>query len=102
MKARGAVSPAAEYLAENVHRAAALVFACGVKTSQNGSTTDQATALGNVLPALWSFMLAAWLRGLGTSWTTTALDDKRSTSSSASGRLGHHRSHDPGRVHGRK
>jgi nitroreductase len=75
-KDRGAVTPAAEYLAQNVHRAAALVFACGVRRP-GIDPVDPTVVLGNVLPALWSFMLAARLRGLGTSWTTTALDDKR-------------------------
>ncbi len=34
---------------------------------------DQATAFGSILPAVWSFMLAARARGLGTSWTTAHL-----------------------------
>jgi nitroreductase len=29
--------------------------------------------MGNILPAMWSFMLAARARGLGTSWTTVHL-----------------------------
>ena len=29
--------------------------------------------LGNVMPAMWSFMLAARARGLGTCWTTVHL-----------------------------
>ena len=29
--------------------------------------------MGNVLPAMWSFMLAARARGLGTAWTTMHL-----------------------------
>ena len=32
-----------------------------------------ASALANVLPAMWSFMLAARARGLGTAWTTVGL-----------------------------
>jgi nitroreductase len=32
-----------------------------------------ASALGNILPATWSFMLAARARGLGTAWTTVGL-----------------------------
>jgi nitroreductase len=31
------------------------------------------SVLGNILPATWSFMLAARARGLGTAWTTVAL-----------------------------
>jgi nitroreductase len=33
----------------------------------------QASAFGSILPATWSFMLAARARGLGTSWTTLHL-----------------------------
>jgi len=29
--------------------------------------------MGNILPAMWSFMLAARARGLGTCWTTLHL-----------------------------
>ena len=29
--------------------------------------------LGNILPAMWSFMLAARARGLGTAWTSVHL-----------------------------
>ena len=32
-----------------------------------------ASMLGNMLPAMWSFMLAARARGLGTCWTTLHL-----------------------------
>ena len=32
-----------------------------------------ASVMGNVLPATWSFMLAARARGLGTAWTTLHL-----------------------------
>jgi nitroreductase len=33
----------------------------------------QASAYGSILPAVWSFMLAARSRGLGTAWTTLHL-----------------------------
>ena len=33
----------------------------------------QASQFGSVLPAFWSFMLAARARGLGTCWTTIHL-----------------------------
>jgi nitroreductase len=36
-----------------------------------------ASALANVLPAMWSFMLAARARGLGTAWTTVGLMKER-------------------------
>ena len=37
----------------------------------------QASAFGSVLPAVWSFMLAARARGLGTTWTTIHLFHER-------------------------
>ena len=51
-----------------------LLIAC-----HNGSRLDgvpafaSASTLGNILPATWSFMLAARARGLGTAWTTLHL-----------------------------
>ena len=64
----------ADFLGEHMGDAPALVLACNV-----GSRVDSAPAMmaasmmGNVLPAMWSFMLAARARGLGTAWTTVHL-----------------------------
>jgi nitroreductase len=41
------------------------------------SVVHQANAWGSVLPATWSFMLAARSRGLGTVWTTPHLQYER-------------------------
>jgi nitroreductase len=41
------------------------------------TTVQQAGAWGSILPAVWSFMLAARARGLGTSWTTLHLAYER-------------------------
>jgi nitroreductase len=38
---------------------------------------NQAGLWGSLLPAAWSYMLAARLRGLGTAWTTLHLDYER-------------------------
>ena len=37
----------------------------------------QASLWGSILPAIWSFMLAARARGLGTCWTTLHLPHER-------------------------
>ena len=63
----------ADFLGEHMGEAPALVIAC-----TNGRTDGQpammsASMYGNVLPAMWSFMLAARARGLGTCWTTIHL-----------------------------
>lgn len=58
------------HLAENLHRAPALVVPC-IEGRTDGLGADrQAGRWGSLLPAVWSFMLAARLHGLGTVWTT--------------------------------
>jgi len=50
------------------------VIACGKGPLQGvPANLANATFYGSVLPAAWSFMLAARARGLGTSWTTLHL-----------------------------
>lgn len=72
-----AVVDSAEALAENLHRAPYLVIPCleGRMPPIPGPMGHLAVAsqFGSVLPAFWSFMLAARARGLGTSWTTLHL-----------------------------
>ena len=71
------VVASAEYLAENMHRAPALVIPCISGRMDNlppdFSVIANASQYGSILPAFWSFMLAARARGLGTSWTTIHL-----------------------------
>ena len=68
------VGDSADYLGDHMGEAPALVIAC-----HQGSRTDNmpsvavSSILGNILPAMWSFMLAARARGLGTAWTTMHL-----------------------------
>ena len=67
------VARSADFLGENMGRAPALVLAVN-----RGRDRASATAmLGNVLPATWSFMLAARARGLGTAWTSMHLARER-------------------------
>jgi nitroreductase len=68
------VTEPANYLADHMGEAPALVIAC----TESGRVDGQpglvaASGMGNVLPAMWSFMLAARARGLGTAWTTVGL-----------------------------
>ena len=73
---RGVVG-SAEALAENLERAPVLVIPCvaGRPPALEGPMGDLARAslYGSILPAFWSFMLAARARGLGTAWTTLHL-----------------------------
>ena len=73
---RERVYDSAAYLAEHMHEAPVLVIPCiegRVARSADSSTVWQASLYGSILPASWSFMLAARLRGLGTCWTTLHL-----------------------------
>jgi nitroreductase len=67
------VAESADFLGEHMGDAPALVIA-----ANQGQTREGAVAgMGNVLPAMWSFMLAARARGLGTSWTSMHLARER-------------------------
>ena len=68
------VQTSADYLGEHMGEAPALVIACNAGGRIDGApAVMSAAALGNVLPAMWNFMLAARARGLGTAWTTLHL-----------------------------
>ncbi len=69
----------ADYLGEHFGEAPALVAACGPGRAEEGPAIRKTTLLGSVMPGMWSFMLAARLRGLGTSWTTVGLFDESRT-----------------------
>jgi nitroreductase len=64
------VADSANYLAERMGDAPALVIPC-VEGRAKGA--GAAGLYGGILPAAWSFMLAARARGLGTCWTTLHL-----------------------------
>ena len=60
----------AEYLVEHMHRAPWLMVPVMEGRHEAAPLAVTAAVYGSVLPALWSFMLAARERGLGTCWTT--------------------------------
>lgn len=64
------------HLAMNLHRVPYLVIPCvhAPRREYLDTTTAQANIWGSVLPATWSFMLAARARGLGTVFTTPHLN----------------------------
>jgi nitroreductase len=64
----------ADFLGEHMGDAPALVIAC-TKGGRVDNTPAfmSANTFGNILPAMWSFMLAARARGMGTCWTTLHL-----------------------------
>ena len=67
------VRSSSEYLAEHMHEAPVLLVPCLWASVDNLASVEQAGAWGSILPAVWSFMLAARARGLGTCWTTVHL-----------------------------
>jgi nitroreductase len=60
------VASSADYLGDHMGEAPVLVLGC----NEGIDRTSALAGLGNILPAMWSFMLAARARGLGTAWTT--------------------------------
>jgi nitroreductase len=67
------VVDSATYLSENMGKSPALVIGCTPGRLDGVPGRQAASSLANVLPAMWSFMLAARARGLGTAWTTIHL-----------------------------
>ena len=68
------VADSADFLGQHMGDAPALVIACTAGARVDGVPAMMAASMmGNVLPAMWSFMLAARARGLGTCWTTVHL-----------------------------
>jgi len=67
------IGRSAQYLADHMGEVPVLVMACHPGRTEGRPQVVQASAFGSVLPAVWSFMLAARARGLGTAWTTIHL-----------------------------
>ena len=70
---RDAVTASAVYLTENFHRVPVLMVPCIAGNLDGVPGFVGASLWGSLLPAVWSFMLAARERGLGTAWTTIHL-----------------------------
>ncbi|HKF77392.1 MAG TPA: nitroreductase family protein [Candidatus Dormibacteraeota bacterium] len=69
-----AVVSSARYLRERMHEAPWLMIPCiQGRVRQGAGTVEQAGLWGSIVPAFWSFLLAARARGLGTAYTTLHL-----------------------------
>jgi nitroreductase len=68
-----AIMDSSDHLAAVLQDVPALVIPCslGEPVGERGAV---AAYYGSILPAVWSFMLAARTRGLGTAWTTLHLE----------------------------
>ncbi|MGX7825964.1 nitroreductase family protein [Actinokineospora sp. 24-640] len=62
----------AAHLARNLGKVPVLVLAC-LQTGAPLPEGNQAGLWGTLMPAIWSYMLAARTRGLGTTWTAAHL-----------------------------
>jgi len=64
------VHSGAAHLYQHIHEVPAIVVPCVEGRTDNASVLRQGGTWGSILPAVWSFMLAARARGLGSCWTT--------------------------------
>jgi nitroreductase len=67
------IMQSSDYLAEHLHEVPVLVIPCALGRPEDVERDMLAGYYGSILPAVWSFMLAARARGLGTAWTTLHL-----------------------------
>ena len=63
------VTASIDYLVENLPKAPVFVIPCISPRADGLPTALQHAIYGSIMPAAWSFMLAARARGLGTCWT---------------------------------
>ncbi len=75
------VMDSAKYLADHLHKIPAFLIPCitGRTDNLSGESANfyHASLYASIIPATWSFMLAARSRGLGSSWTTLHLQRER-------------------------
>jgi len=73
------VASSAQYLADRMHQVPVMVIPCieGRVDRPGASNMDMSGLYGSILPAAWSFMLAARDRGVVGSWTTLHLRYER-------------------------
>jgi nitroreductase len=69
---QGRVATSAEWLGDRMGDVPVHVIGC-ITAAAELPATNQAGLWGSLLPAAWSFQLAARARGLGTAWTTLHL-----------------------------
>jgi nitroreductase len=71
------IGEAVRHLAEHLHEVPVHVIPCVEARTEDKPVAWQASIFGSIVPAAWSFMLAARSRGLGTVWTTFHLMHER-------------------------
>jgi nitroreductase len=73
----GRIRDAVVHLADHLHEVPVHVIPCVHGRTEGAPVVSQAARWGSIVPAAWSFMLAARSRGLGTVWTTFHLAHER-------------------------
>ncbi|HEV7625656.1 MAG TPA: nitroreductase family protein [Streptomyces sp.] len=76
-KVQQRVHDSVRHLAGNMGKVPVLVIPCIELPQSALPSGNQAGLWGSLLPAAWSYMLAARTRGLGTAWTTLHLAHER-------------------------
>jgi nitroreductase len=71
------IGDAVVHLADHIHEVPVHVIPCVLGRYEGKSNPLVASMFGSIIPAAWSFMLAARSRGLGTVWTTFHLMHER-------------------------
>jgi nitroreductase len=71
------IGDAVRHLAEHIHEVPVHVIPCVEGRTDGAPAAVQASRWASIMPATWSFMLAARARGLGTVWTTFHLRHER-------------------------
>jgi nitroreductase len=71
------ISDSVRHLAEHIHEVPVHVIPCVEGRTDGAPAAVQASRWASIIPAAWSFMLAARARGLGGVWTTFHLRHER-------------------------
>jgi nitroreductase len=71
------ISDAVRHLAEHIHEVPVHLIPCVEGRTDGKPAAAQASRWASIIPAAWSFVLAARARGLGTAWTTFHLRHER-------------------------
>lgn len=70
----GRIMESSDYLANVLEQVPALLIPCQLGRLNPGQSNQEVSGYyGSIIPAVWSFMLAARSRGIGTAWTTLHL-----------------------------
>jgi nitroreductase len=71
------IGDAVRHLADHLHEVPVHLIPCVEGRTDGKPAAAQASRWASIIPAAWSFMLAARARGLGTAWTTFHLRHER-------------------------